>query len=218
MLKRYRKFTGLFLILIAATLLFAWEARGRDMILMQDVCVAKIEIQEGQLLAKDMLKKVAVPRNAIISGAILPGAVDAIVGKRCIARIPQGAQISERLLADEAERHVAGSSSFVIDKVWIFMRSSSLRAGDRVEILTNDGLRSFGIFNISYVKDEKESEVRSAAGNGGLNLNGQSEVDRSEATAQIDHVEIETILSTYLYIKSYAETCTGSSLLLVRRE
>ena len=217
MLKRYRKFTGLFIILIASTLLFVWEARGRDMILMQDVCAAKAEIQAGQLLTVDMLKKVTVPRNAIVSGAVLPSGADAVIGKRCTARIPQGAQISEILLGDEPERHIAGSASFVIDSTWIFMRSSSLRSADRVEILTNDGLNIFGIFNISYVKDEKESEVRSSAG-GGFNFNGQNSDDRSEATAQIDHVEIETLLSTYLEIKSYAESCTGSSLLLVRRD
>jgi len=217
MLKRYRRFTGLFLIFLAAALLFAWEARGRDLVLMQDVLCARSDIQSGDLISKEMFKAVSVPRNALIKDAILSGEEERLVAKRCITDITEGAQLSGRMISEKPETKIPGLSAFVIKKDWIYMRSSSLRGGDIVEILSSDGKTRFGSFDVLYVKNESEGEVRSAD-TGGLNITGTQKDDRSEANSEIDHVEIETVLYTYLSLKEYAEKCTGPALLLIRRE
>lgn len=217
MLKKYRRFAGLFLIFLAAALLFAWEARGRELVLMQDVCVLKQEVAEGETLTTDLLKTVSVPRNALVQGAILPAEAGRVAGKVSTGGIPAGAQMSDRLMMDSTDLRKADVSCFVIQKDWIFMRSSTLRKGDRVEILTADGQRSFGTFTAAFVKDETETEVRNAEG-GGLSFSGGSREDRSEATAAIHHIEIETNLSSYMDIKTYAQGEEEPALLLVRRE
>ena len=217
MLKRYRKFTGLFLIFLAAALLFAWEARGRELVLMQDVLVARSDIHSGRTISSDMYKSVSVPRNALVAAALFPSDEKQISGKYCITDITEGAQLSGKMLSDKPEVRIPGLAPFVLKKDWIFMRSSSLRGGDKIEILSCDGTRSFGRFDVLFVKNEAEGEVRSADA-GGVNFTGAAEDDRSETNSEIDHIEIETVLASYLQIKAYAESCTGPALLLVGRD
>ncbi|MDR0817673.1 MAG: SAF domain-containing protein [Clostridiales Family XIII bacterium] len=217
MLKKYRRFTGLFLIVLAAILLFAWETRGRELILMQDVCVTKAEIEAGEELNASMLKSVSVPRNAIVTGAILPSEADSINGKVSAGYIPPGAQMSASLALTKEETRIKSTSYFVINKDWIYMRSGSLRAGDTVEIRSSDGMTNFGSFTAAFIKDAEENEIENIQ-DSGISFSEKDKDDRSGSSAAVDHIEIETELSTYLAIKAYAESAGEPSLLIIRRD
>jgi hypothetical protein len=217
MLKKYRRFTGLFIIFLAAILLFAWETRGRELILMQDVCVTKAEIEAGEELDSSMLKTVSVPRNAIVAGVILPSEADIINGKLSAGYIPSGAQMSRSLVVTREVTSKKTTSFFVINKNWIYMRSSSLRAGDTVDIRSADGARYFGSFTAAFIKDVEENEITNQS-NSGISFSATDADDRSMSSAAIDHIEIETELATYMSIKSFAEAAGEASLLIIRRD
>jgi hypothetical protein len=97
------------------------------------------------------------------------------------------------------------------------MCSSALRRGDKAEIITADGAKSFGVFEIGFVKDADDEEVREAAG-GGAGFGGAGAEPRVDATSRIDHVEIVTELPAYLALKRYAESAPGPSLIIVGKE
>jgi hypothetical protein len=95
-----------------------------------------------------------------------------------------------------------------------FDSHSALRRGDKAEIISADGEKSFGVFDVGFVKGADSEEVRETAGDG-AGFGGAVTEARVDATSPIDHVEIITQLSTYLAIKKYAESVSGPSLILV---
>jgi hypothetical protein len=97
------------------------------------------------------------------------------------------------------------------------MCSSALRRGDKAEIISADGARNFGVFDIGFVKDADDEEVRGTV-TGGVGFGGADTESRVDATSPIDHVEIITQLQTYLAIKEYAESVPGPSLILIGKE
>jgi hypothetical protein len=211
-----RRFSGVLLILLAVAGLVLWEARGRALVLMADVCAAAEDIAEGERLEASMFRVVSVPRDALVEGAVAARDLDAAVeGLLAAVPIRAGAMLSDAYIeAADADLH-RDESYFVLDRSWISMRSSALRRGDQAEVFTADGARSFGVFDIGFVKGADEEEVREAAGVAGLVGDAEPRVD---ATSPIDHVEIVTKLPTYLAIKAYAEAAPGPSLILVGKD
>jgi hypothetical protein len=110
----------------------------------------------------------------------------------------------------------AGRSYFVIRREWIFMRSSALRKGDFVDIVSQDGKTAFGRFAVAFVKNAEEKEVTEKEGAAAFLQGGGS--DRSAGSDPIDHVEIVTDLEGYMAIKAFAEQQPGPALILVKRE
>jgi len=53
-LKRLRSILGILLIILSIAGLFLWEWKGREMILMEEVLVAKEEIQKGTRVNSSM--------------------------------------------------------------------------------------------------------------------------------------------------------------------
>jgi hypothetical protein len=184
---------------------------------MQDVMVTKAEVKAGEPLDASMLKTVSVPRNALVAGVLLPNEAKAVNGRISAGYIPSGAQMSKSLAVPKEETNRADTSFFVINRDWIYMRSNSLRAGDAVEIISADGTVNFGIFKAAFIKDAEETEVTNLQ-NSGISFTEADKDDRSQSSAAVDHIEIETELITYMAIKVYAETAGAASLLIVRRD
>jgi hypothetical protein len=170
---------------------------------MQDVCVTKAAVEAGEELDASMLKTVSVPRNAIVAGALLPSEADKVNGRVSAGYIPSGAQMSKSLAVAKEQAPAKTTSYFVRNKDWIYMRSSSLRAGDTVEIRSADGMTNFGTFSAAFIKDAEESEV-SDIEDSGISFTEKDKDDRSRSTAAVDHIEIETELDTYLAISSHS--------------
>ncbi|MDR0851809.1 MAG: SAF domain-containing protein [Clostridiales Family XIII bacterium] len=217
MFRKLRKFTGLFLVLLAVLLLAAWEVRGREMVLMDDVLAAQEDIAPGEALDVSMVRVVSVPGNTLIADAVTPKTLESVTGMIVTDKIPAGGQISERVLSARSQDVIRDESFFVLIRGWILMRSSSLRRGDHVEIATADGSADFGIYRVAFVKDDQDREVEDIA-NGGLIRSGDQGEGRVNGTSMIDHVEIICTPDAYKQIREYAEGQGAPSLILIRRE
>ncbi|MDR0357707.1 MAG: SAF domain-containing protein [Clostridiales Family XIII bacterium] len=217
MIGKYRKWIGLSLVVAAVLSLVAWEVKGRETVLMDEVLIANEAIPEGETLTASMFRSVSVPGNAVIEDVVVPARVDDIEGQVSATPILAGGQLSSKHLRNEREETRTDDSFFVIRREWIYMRSSALRRGDYADIVSEDGGRVFGRYKIAFVKNAEEKEVSDAT-DGGVSLMTRNNDSRADATSGIDHVEIITDLKTYMRIKSYAESKAGPSLILVQRE
>ncbi|MDR1028430.1 MAG: SAF domain-containing protein [Clostridiales Family XIII bacterium] len=212
---KYRKFVGLFLVIVATLLLVAWEVKGRETILMEEVLVAKQDVPAGEALTASMFRSVSVPGNAVVAGAVSPRALDNVSEKISAAPIFANAQLSEKHLREKGAEARTKDSFFVVRREWIYMRSSALRRGDYVDIVSERDGREFGRYKIAFVKNAEEKEVTEAGG--GIGLMEREREARVDATSGIDHVEIIVDLKGYMRIKAYAESQSGPSLILVQR-
>jgi hypothetical protein len=215
-LSNLRRFSGILLILVAVFGLVLWEAKGRALVLMTDVYAADSDIKKGDALDASMFRTVSVPRDALVSGAVTSSQITKIRGSVATAFIPEGAMLSSSYIDTPDEISRKSDSYFTIERNWILMRSSALRRGDKAEIMTADGARSFGVFDIGFVKDADDKEVTETAD--GTGFGGAAAESRVDATSPIDHIEIVTQLPAYLEIRAYAESATGPSLILVGKD
>jgi hypothetical protein len=211
----FKKLAGVLLIVVAVGMLAFWEAKGREMILMDEVVVAAEDIRASEPITKSMLTTVKVPLNAKVSGVVYAKNEGEAVGLIATATIPKGAQLSDKLLSRSQRDGEAGRSYFVIKSGWIYMCSSALRQGDEIEIVSADGTRAFGNFKVAFVKDNENDEIASRAEESvGL---GDSSFDARGGGANVDHIEIVTDLSAYMAIKTFAETTEEPALIIVQK-
>jgi hypothetical protein len=202
------------LILVAVAGLVVWEAKGRELVLMTEVCAAAADIKRGEALDVSMFRVVSVPRGSLVRGAVAPDELDSVDDAVAASFIPEGATLSSAYIETPDDAARADDSYFIINGKWIYMCSSALRRGDKAEIITANGAKSFGVFDVGFVKGADSEEVRETAGDG-VGFGGAGAESRVDATSPIDHVEIITQLHTYLAIKKYAESVSGPSLILV---
>ncbi|MDR1292136.1 MAG: SAF domain-containing protein [Clostridiales Family XIII bacterium] len=211
---KLRRFSGVLLILVAVAGLVLWEAKGRELVLMTEVCAAATDIKQGEALEASLFNVVPVPRGSLVRGAVAPDELGSLNGAVAASFIPEGAALSSAYIVTPDAAARANDSYFTIDGSWIYMCSSALRRGDKAEIISADGAKNFGVFDVGFVKGADSEEVRETAG-GGAGFGGADAESRVDATSPIDHVEIVTQLRTYLAIKKYAESVSGPSLILV---
>jgi hypothetical protein len=211
---KLRRFSGVLLILVAVAGLVLWEAKGRELVLMTEVCAATADIEQGKALDAAMFRVVTAPRGSLVRGAVAPDELGAIEGAVAASFIPEGAALSSAYIETPDAVARKDDSYFIIDGSWIYMCSSALRRGDKAEIITANGEKSFGVFDVGFVKGADSEEVTETAG-GGAGFGGADTKSRVDATSPIDHVEIVTQLRAYLAIKEYAESVSGPSLILI---
>jgi hypothetical protein len=211
-----KRLSGVMLIVLAIAMLAFWEAKGREVALMDEVLVASEDIPASEIITESMLTEVATPLNAKVSGVVYAKDRDKAIGYVSVAPIPKGAQISSKLLVSGGADGEAEKSYFVIRRDWIYMCSSALRRGDEVEIVSADGKKVFGVYRVAFVKDDENDEItrqaEEASGFGGEGLNA-----RDAGGANVDHIEIVTDLEGYMRIKAYAEAAKSPALIVVQR-
>ncbi|MDR0854640.1 MAG: SAF domain-containing protein [Clostridiales Family XIII bacterium] len=209
---RVKTIGGLLLIIVAVLAFILWEAKGRELITMDEVFVARADISASEPLSEEMFAVVRVPADSKIDKAVDPKGANALKGRMANMEIVSGSQLSKSHLTSIEEKKATPTANFVISSEWIAMRSSSLRRGDEIQIISADGITKFGKYTISYVKDDEEKEI-----SGGENTLGASKADsvRTNASAPIHHVEISCEFSDYMKIREYATKAPTASLLLV---
>ncbi len=215
-MKRFKSILGILLIILSIAGLLFWEWKGRDVIFMEEVLVAKEAIQKGTEVNSSMFITTGVPKENLLSGALIPDEINRIQGKVVSQFIAGNDQIimdyfrtSEFYLAED-------ESIFVIEPEWVVMRSSSLRRGDVVDIYSNNGGGLIGTFMLAFVKDEVEREVKDV-GDETHSYIEQDILKRTDSTSVIDHIEIITTLSEYEKLVSYVNAEIPSSLIIVQR-
>lgn len=219
-MRKIRSVLGILLILLSIGGLLFWEWKGREVVLMDEVLVAREEIQKGAMVDGSMFVVKGVPKENLLEEALVPGDRTILEGKIASQFIAKNDQIVMDYFSDNEFRLKQDESIFVIDPIWVAMRSSALRRGDMVDIYGTNGLGLLGTFRIAYVKDASEREVRDAA-EGTEAAGGSCDIlDRPDSTSVIDHVEIISTFREYEYLVdcvSGADGTTPAALIIVQR-
>ncbi|MDR0885379.1 MAG: SAF domain-containing protein [Clostridiales Family XIII bacterium] len=214
---RYRHFSGIIFILIGMALLICWEVYGRETILMEDVVVTIRHVGVGEKIEESMLDVISVPKNALVEKPVKASEINSIIGHIVASDIYKNAQISKKTLTTEKELSHKKESYFVIKKEWIYMRSSALRKGDYIDIVTKDEANDFGRFKIAFVKNIDDEEVYEK-GQDGFAAVVKNKDERIDASSQIDHIEIACTQNEYMRIAAAASIDSNASLILIQRE
>ena len=212
-MKKGRTVMGLLLIAFAIAGMIFWEAKGREVILLDAVIVASETIPRGTIITRDMVSQSGVlPENRIykvVEWAALPK----IIGRAALQDILKNSQISIEYLADDDDFYLHGDKSiFVIKPDWIAMRSSSLRRGDWVDIYAGEELNRIGTYRVAFVKDANETEVTDGEGQKRSGL-----LDRTASNSLISHIEIIADIREYKKITDHVKG-EGAGLLLVQSQ
>jgi hypothetical protein len=215
-MKMIRKFAGFFLVVIAVLMLVGWEVRGREMVLMDEMLVARSEISVGETLSPSMFRAVSIPKDAALATGLRASQVERLNGRVTTVTIPQNGQVAAKYLRRKTGEAPSDQSFFVIRKEWIFMRSSALRRGDYVDIVSAVDGQHFGRFKAAFVKNAEEEEVTESTGGAAALAGGVK--DRVNGSSRIDHIEIGATGAEYMKIKAFAEGETEPSLILIQRE
>ncbi len=208
---------GLFLIIASIAGLLYWEMIGRDTVCMDQVLVARNQMEEGTVVTADMFFIQGIPKELVLEGGFHENDISSLDGLVTTQMIAKNSQIisayfrKDPLVISEAE------SIFVLKKNWIAMRSSSLRRGDLVAIYGSVAGEYLGEYRVAYVKDESEREIRNAD----LELKPMSQqgtiLNREDSTSIIDHIEIITTFDGFQMIRSYVNEGMGGQLILMQR-
>ena len=201
-MRRVKSILGILLIILSLAGLFLWEWKGRDMVLLQEVLVAKNDIQKGTLVEESLFEPKGVVKDSEIEGALKPGDAAILKGKVTTQLIPGNSQIHPGYFRENEFYLKEGEAVFVLEPNWIAMRSSSLRRGDTADIYGNQGWELLGSYRVAFVKDEAEREVRDVSMEG-KNYIEKDILERTDSTAMIDHIEIITTIDEYEKLVSY---------------
>lgn len=201
---------GVFVIIVALSLLFYWEGYGRQMQYEQVIC-ASIEIQKGQTITDEMLTTKSLPKDSLITGAVKD--VSQLLGIVAAQYIPAQAQISRKMIYpdDFYINTEKGESLYKLPAEWIDSRSAAVRRGDMIQIYLADGKQELGSYRVAYVKDAQEREITSAEGQEYADL-----LDRTEATGVIDHIEIIATQEDYATLYQ-TKNSTAQRFLIVQK-
>lgn len=218
-MKKIRSILGVLLILLSITGLFLWEWKGREAVMTEQVLVAVKEIRKGTPVKNGMFIEKGVPKANLLKGALTPEEIGLIQGRVASQFIPENSQIIRDYFQDKEFYLKKNESIFVIDPAWISMRSSALRRGDMVDIYGSGGQGLLGTFQVAYVKDASDREVRNA-GEAQPGNHGSDILDRPDSTSVIDHIEIISTFREYEELVdciSGAGGTTPAALIIVQR-
>ncbi|MDR1571635.1 MAG: hypothetical protein LBS32_03835 [Clostridiales Family XIII bacterium] len=154
-----------------------------------------------------------------MEGGFLAGQEGEIIGRKTAEAIYGRQQISAKSFHATDDGMKEGEAYFVIPGEWIAMRSSALRRGDSVEVLSvSGGAINLGTYRIAFVKDADEREVWDIGPAGEILYEPEAMPDRTDALAAIDHVEIIATKAEYYAIRDFAAGAGAPSLVLVQKE
>lgn len=193
-----------------------WEVKGRDAVLMEEVIVAREDIRAGAKMESHMFITVGIPRENKLEESLTSKDIDQIKGKVSSQLILKNNQISLRYFRQDDFYLNEGESIFVIEPHWIAMRSSSLRRGDVVDIYGADGRGIIGTFQVAFVKDNSEREVRDAGEAGQVKVENLL-LERTDSTSVIDHIEIISTLNQYEELLACVTGDIPTSLIIVQK-
>ncbi len=210
-MKKGRAILGLLLIIFAASGLIFWEVKGREVVLLDTVLVASERIPAGTAITRDVLTVTGIPKENRISGAIDADRLQSVVGQVVLQDVVKNGQVSQEYLSDD-DFYLRGEQSiYVLDPDWIFMRSSSIRRGDWVDIYENIGHQKLGTCRVAFVKDINEIEVTDGEGQ-----RESAPLNRVASSSPVSHVEIIADINEYKKITDCVIN-DSAGLLLVQK-
>ena len=204
---------GIALILFAVSGLVYWETTGRERMLTDTVLVAAETIRQGTTVSESHFTELTIEKNKKIEDGIGPDALATILGMKTKQTIMKNGQVSLTYFREDDISLKNDQSVFVIPSDWICMRSSTLRRGDMVGLYDSNTMASIGTYQIAFVKDSNEIEVRNLD-----NRESTPILERLDATAVISHIEIITDIHGYRKIVDHVTNEPESSLLIVQQK
>ncbi len=211
-MKWIKPMVGCVLIAAAFLGLIYWENEGRSHFMMEEVAVAADDIAEGALVNYSMFKRMQIPKDNLLSGALIMEQLSELKGMISDRPITANSQITADFFDTADSRIEKGKSIFVIKPSWIDARSSSLRAGDTVHIYSDTGDSYFGAYRLAFVKDDNEQEVVAADG---FTEPGNI-LARKMSSRAVHHIEIIATLAEYEAIMTFV-TQEKRGLLIVQK-
>ena len=204
---------GIAMMLFAILLLVIWETIGRSALLYTRVIIAEEKIIAGTVITEKMLTEIELPPEGVADNSYLEGEESAIVGQMARYDIGKGQQISDAMLCDDKLYIGEDQALFTLKSGWIDNRSSTIRRGDTVRIMSADGSVFLGEYRVASAKDGSNTEVYTSEENTG---HGDSPVDRVTATSSVSQLEIICNINQYNKIYDYICSEQGHSLLIVQ--
>ena len=213
MKKYFKPVLGSFLILMALGLLTFWEVTGREMVLMENILVAREDIYPGTVVNAGMFKETGIlSENRIENGMTRPDA-STLNGKVSEQIILKNSQISKEYFSERKSKIKEGSGIYQIKPEWIFSVSSSIRKNDMADVYSVDGQTKMGSFPVAFVKDGQGKEVVDE-----ITIKGGMEIiERSGGSAVVSEVEIILTLEEYKKILDYILLNEGKLILVNRK-
>lgn len=215
-MRKIKLLLGILLMILSVGSLLFWEMKGRDVILLEPVLVAKEDIAENAKLDASLFAVKGIPRENLLEGVLREGDLKALVGRQSARDILKNSQLTWIAIQGKDFFLKEEESIFVIESQWISMRSSALRRDDWVEIYRGDGSERIGTYKVAFVKDNADREVRDLSLTGEP-LRERNWLNRTDSTAVIDHIEIISTLGDYMKILHAVEGEEGGSLMILQK-
>lgn len=194
---RLKPFLGILILVLAAAGMYFWETQGRARLLTAEAVTVRCEVAAGEVITEGMLETTAYFRENIAGGAFLPGEEALAVGQLARVDLHSGMQLNRACLRTPKESG-ADESCFAISSLDMAHFSQSLRAGDTVELLTEDAAVTLGRYKVAYVRDDKGRPITELDGRQGSDF-----LRRGESTGEIAEIEIITNVMEYRRILEY---------------
>lgn len=198
-MKKFRPAIGILMIILAIGSMFYWESYGRERFFTEEALYAKHEIKKGELINAGMLKAGRISHENLVQGAVGMNEIKDVVGKIAEFNIPENCQLSKSMFSKRDFFIGKGRAIFVIPQEWIYMRSSSLRKGDKIDIYSLSQRAKIGKFSVAFVKDNVDREI--------TDLNGTKKelLNRDSTSGVIDHIEIICNEDVYSKIRALCQ-------------
>lgn len=207
---------GILLIAVSIGGLLFWEICGRDALLMEEIMVAKEDILAGTKVVGNMFTTKGIPKENKLDGALLQDDIHLIQGKVTAQLILKNDQVSPKYFREDEFYLDTEESLFVLEPNWIAMRSSALRRGDVVDIYGADGRGVIGTFQVAFVKDSTEREIRDVNIEGKFKMEDKL-LERTDSTSIIEHIEIIATINEYEELVACATGVTPTALIIVQK-
>ncbi|NMA93916.1 MAG: hypothetical protein GX975_04555 [Clostridiales bacterium] len=207
---KWKTIVGIVLIILSAAGMFLWETMGREKLMLVSVLASSTDIRQGNEVDAAQFKEIKVLPENLPKDTLLASDAEKLKGKRASRNIYAGQQLCARDFTEAGGALPDGMSIYVLPESWIYARSSSLRAGDEIELYCMPEKISLGIYKVAFVRDSAEREVIDQ-------IPADAVLERNTPSAAIASVEILCNAQQYFKLFDAVQAAGPASLLLAMR-
>ena len=205
---KWKSIAGIALVILSVAAMYYWETRGRDNFLLVPVLAASDDIEAGTIVGEEDFTVLRVPPETVAAATLTPSEAVYLYGQRAGRHIRRNQQVAKEDFGSAAAQVPEGKSVYVLPQSWIYSRSSSLRAGDRVLIYSMPEKKPLGAYTLAFVRDNAEQEV--------VDTNLPSGVlERTAPSSIISSLEILCTEQEYFALFDEVQLAGPGSLLVV---
>ena len=205
---KWKSIAGMILVILSVAAMYFWETKGRDSFLLMPVLAAAGDIEAGTVVSEEDFTVLRVPPETIAAATLTPSEAAYVYGMRANRHIRKYQQVSKEDFGSTAAQVPDGKSVYVVPQSWIYSRSSSLRAGDKVLIYSMPEKKPLGSYTLAFVRDNAEQEVTDTNLPSGV-------LERTAPSSIISNLEILCTEQEYFALFDEVQLAGPGSLLIV---